>query len=331
MAFEIRQSTQVIVPIGVVVAVGDGFTPVTTLNLGTADEAELLKHGSTTVVDISGATFAAITSMDGHYGLTLTTSHTDTLGMLRVAINDDSLCLPVVADFMVLSQFEWDRKYSANSQGLSGVIAYGTAQGGSASTIQLAAATAIGANDRPNGMTVAIIAGTGANQSRPMTDWVDATDTATVSPDWVTAPSSDSVYVVFPSAPGATTSPVPAQVYGMEANVLTATAIAADAITAAKIADDAIGADQLATDAIGADALAASGLAEISGAVWDEVVDGTTTAAESVRLQNAAMGGKASGLGTATAVYRDLADTKDRIDATVDADGNRTAVTLDLT
>jgi hypothetical protein len=43
------------------------------------------------------------------------------------------------------------------------------------------------------------------------------------------------------------------------------------------------------------------------------------------------MGGKASGLETTTAVYRDSADTKDRITATVDANGNRTAVTLDLT
>lgn len=66
-------------------------------------------------------------------------------------------------------------------------------------------------------------------------------------------------------------------------------------------------------------------------AVWDEVVDGSTTARQSVRLANAALGGKASGLETTAAVYRDLADTKDRITATVDADGNRTAVTRDLT
>ncbi|MDP3139800.1 MAG: hypothetical protein Q8N17_26120 [Burkholderiaceae bacterium] len=65
--------------------------------------------------------------------------------------------------------------------------------------------------------------------------------------------------------------------------------------------------------------------------VWDEQVDGTTTARQSVRLANSALGGKASGLGTTTAVYRDLADTKDRISATVDSDGNRTAVTRDVT
>lgn len=65
--------------------------------------------------------------------------------------------------------------------------------------------------------------------------------------------------------------------------------------------------------------------------VLDEVVDGTTTARESFRLANATLGGKASGLAGVTAVYRDLADTKNRISATVDADGNRSAVTRDLT
>lgn len=69
----------------------------------------------------------------------------------------------------------------------------------------------------------------------------------------------------------------------------------------------------------------------IADAVWDEAVDGTITARQSVRLANSALGGKASGLETTSAVFRDLADTKDRITATVDADGNRTAVTRDLT
>lgn len=71
--------------------------------------------------------------------------------------------------------------------------------------------------------------------------------------------------------------------------------------------------------------------AENATAVLAGTVEGTTTVAESLRLHNAALGGKASGLGTANAKYRDLGDTKDRIDATVDADGNRTAVTRDLT
>ena len=71
--------------------------------------------------------------------------------------------------------------------------------------------------------------------------------------------------------------------------------------------------------------------ATVGSAVWSTAVDGSTTAQESMRLMNSALAGKASGLGTTTAVFRDLADTKNRISATVDADGNRTAVTRDVT
>lgn len=60
-------------------------------------------------------------------------------------------------------------------------------------------------------------------------------------------------------------------------------------------------------------------------------IEGTFDLTESARLWNAALAGKASGLATTTATFRDLADTKDRITATVDADGNRTAVTRDVT
>jgi hypothetical protein len=71
--------------------------------------------------------------------------------------------------------------------------------------------------------------------------------------------------------------------------------------------------------------------AENADAVLDEVVEGTTTLRQSVRLANSVLGGKASGLETTEATYRDLADSKDRIVATVDSDGNRAAVTRDLT
>ena len=66
-------------------------------------------------------------------------------------------------------------------------------------------------------------------------------------------------------------------------------------------------------------------------AIHDEAVDGATTLRESVRLANAVLGGKASGLATTEAIYRDLADTTDRVTATVDADGNRSVVIRDLT
>lgn len=57
-------------------------------------------------------------------------------------------------------------------------------------------------------------------------------------------------------------------------------------------------------------------------------IDGKTFA-EIVTLIAAVLLGKASGLATTTAVYRAIDDSKARVTATVDADGNRTAVTLD--
>ena len=113
----LRQSTQVNVHIGPVVAVGDGYTPVTNLVIGSADEAEILKADATTTTDISGATLTAITNCDGYYYLTLTTSHTDTVGTLTVCINDDSLCLPVMARFQVMEEAVYDALYGASATG----------------------------------------------------------------------------------------------------------------------------------------------------------------------------------------------------------------------
>jgi hypothetical protein len=55
------------------------------------------------------------------------------------------------------------------------------------------------------------------------------------------------------------------------------------------------------------------------------------TLRQAMRIVLSAMAGKASGLGTTTAVFRDMADSKDRISATVDTSGNRSAVTRDAT
>jgi hypothetical protein len=78
------------------------------------------------------------------------------------------------------------------------------------------------------------------------------------------------------------------------------------------------------------DALAELTAAAID-AIWDEVMESGFTGRQMIRGFAAALLAKASGLDTTTAIFRDIADTKDRITATVDASGNRSAVTLDLT
>lgn len=64
---------------------------------------------------------------------------------------------------------------------------------------------------------------------------------------------------------------------------------------------------------------------------WTEVIDSGYTAAEVMRLIASALAGKVSGGGGSTITFRDLADGKDRITATVDTFGNRTAVVTDVT
>ena len=63
--------------------------------------------------------------------------------------------------------------------------------------------------------------------------------------------------------------------------------------------------------------------------ILDEIIEGTLTTREVLRIALAALAGKSTGGGTVNPAFRDVADTRDRIDATVDALGNRTAIVLD--
>lgn len=103
----LKQSTAATLRMGPAMAIADGVTPVTTVDLTTADQAELLKHSGATV-DISAATWAAITGVGGWYDLSLTTSHTDTVGMLTVVVQDASLSTPIFARAMVVPATIYD-------------------------------------------------------------------------------------------------------------------------------------------------------------------------------------------------------------------------------
>lgn len=71
--------------------------------------------------------------------------------------------------------------------------------------------------------------------------------------------------------------------------------------------------------------------ATIAAAVWATVIENSLTALEWMRLMGASLLGKLSGAATTTVSIRDTADSKNRVVATVDSDGNRTGVTLDGT
>lgn len=68
----------------------------------------------------------------------------------------------------------------------------------------------------------------------------------------------------------------------------------------------------------------------LADAVLDEVIESTLTLRQAVMLTVSVLQGKSDKTG-ATVKFRDYADTTDRVTATVDASGNRTAITRDVT
>ena len=84
----------------------------------------------------------------------------------------------------------------------------------------------------------------------------------------------------------------------------------------------------IATDAVSADALKTDAITEIVTAILAATVESTLDVKEVLRIVLAALAGKVSGGGTPTIKFRDAADALDRITATVDANGNRSAISL---
>lgn len=84
-----------------------------------------------------------------------------------------------------------------------GWLENGTLQSATSSTAVLRSATSI-VDDLIIGATLVIRAGTGAGQSRIIHDWVNSTDTASISPNWTTTPDNTSDYYVVPTPPAAT-------------------------------------------------------------------------------------------------------------------------------
>lgn len=105
---------------------------------------------------------------------------------------------------------------------------------------------------------------------------------------------------------------------------IAAASFAAGAIDNAAIAANAIGASELATDAV----------TEIANGILDQAdgIEVGLTLRQAQRIEAASVAGKLSGAATTSVVIRNaVADSKDRITATVTVDGNRTAVVYDLT
>jgi len=223
---------------------------------------------------------------------------------------------------------------------------------------------------------VQIVGGTGAAQSRIITDYVGSTKVATVDTAWTTNPSSDSVFVLIPQGiVGVTDTDVADAVLGATASSYDDAGTIGEKINDAASAGDPWStalpgsytsgqAGKIVGDAL--DAAVSSRASQSSVNTIDGIVDailedtGTTlpaalttianyvdtipadildatngvesgmTLREALRALLAAGVGKLSGANTTTVTVRNPGDTKNRIVATVDEHGNRSAVTLDV-
>jgi hypothetical protein len=287
----LKQSTAATIKMGPFLDSTDGDTEMTGLTISQAD-IRLTKNGGAFAQTNNAA--GATHDENGFYGVPLDTTDTNTLGTLKVFIHE-ATALSVWQDFMVVPANVWDSFFGADK--LQVHVDEMTA---GIITATVIAADAIGASELAADAVTEIQSGLATAAALTAVD--DLIDTEVAAIKTVV----DAIQVKTDSLTFTTANRVDSQVFGMQAGTVTAAAIA--------------------TDAIDADALAANAVDEI----WDEVMEGTVTARQSQRLANSANAAKLSGAATTTVTIRDVADTKDRIVATVDADGNRSAITLDV-
>lgn len=189
-----------------------------------------------------------ITGQDnGMMQIELAAADVNRLGRMRLTITDAANHCPVVEDFIVLPARIYDsfilgtvnawlsptteaRTLDVAATGEAGldlaninvpvgaipalgIVDNGTLQAATSTTAQLRSAASF-ADDRLIGMTLVITGGTGIGQSRIITDYVNATDTASVDA-WTTTPDNTSTYVVIATAPSSTSALLPVDVKKM--------------------------------------------------------------------------------------------------------------------
>lgn len=274
MARWIKQSTSVDVPIGPFVDQTDGFTPETALTL-TQPDIRLKKNGAAWAQKNAAQTLSH--EENGYYEVTLDATDTNTLGLLRLAVNESG-ALPIFEDFLVVPANIWDSFFSTDflqvdltqwlgvapsalsSQRVQVItqdiaaglinntalgsdtglkpIGTGTCVGGANGSITLDA-SASATNDFYKGARIYLTAGTGAGQSRLCTGYNGTTKVATIEPNWVTNPANGTTNFAIREDASTLT---------IVTGGITSTSFAAGAINAAAIAAGAIDDDALAAD-----------------------------------------------------------------------------------
>lgn len=308
----LRQSTaSQEVLLGPFVDATDGVTAETGLTIANTD-IKIWKTGATTLANKNSGGATHISA--GNYYAVFDATDSDTIGPLRVVVQVSG-ALAFFMDLVVLDEAVYDALFGTTALATATNItaAAGIAVSSIGNDVITAAsiqAGAIGAAEIADGAIDAATFAAGAiTASAIAADAIGASELAAdAATEIATAVWASADRQLTALDEDATTIDLNATTIGTVTTLTNLPAITANWLTAAGLAADAA--------------------TEIAAAVLAAVVTGTTTVAQSLILLQAFGAGKASGLGTATAVYRDIADTTDVITATVDASGNRTVVVI---
>lgn len=211
----LKQSTAATIKLGPFLDEDDGKTAETGLTLSQAD-FRLSKNGG----DFAQKNESSSGTHDelGYYDVALDTTDTNTLGRLLIAVQESG-ALPVWKEFMVVTANVYDSLVGGsdyldvNAAQIEGVdpnvltawlntCSKDTAQAGSSSTITLAAGES-SVDDYYKGFMILLDSGTGAQQApRLIVTYNGTTKIASISPDFITAPTSGTGYVLFPGNNG---------------------------------------------------------------------------------------------------------------------------------
>ena len=293
----LKQSTATDVELGPFIDSTDGATVETGLTISQAD-CQLIKNGGAAAQknDSTSATHLA----GGHYKVPLNTTDTNTLGRLRLYVNESG-ALPVWRDFMVLPANIYDSLVGGSDYiDVSMVQVSGSAV--STTTAQIGVnVVQISADSTAADNAEAFFDGTGyagtGNTIPTVTTVTNAVsaNVTQISGDSTAADNAESFFDGTGYAGTNNTIPT-VTTTGTATAVTTVNGLAAGVITAAAIA----------TGAIDADALAADAGTEIGTAVWATAAR-TLTAATNVTSTGAAVPITAGGLVSAdvTAISTD--------------------------
>lgn len=258
----LRQSTVVTLKIGPFLDDTDGKNSEGGLTIAQTD-VRLSKNGG----DIAQKTEATSCTHDefGVYGCPIDATDTATLGRLQLWAHGSG-ALPVWHEYMVVPANVWDSLFDTDKMQVD--------------------VTQCGGN--------AVAAGAIPNAAADGAGGLPLSDAGGLEMDKIIEDTNEIQGLISGSK-------IAAQVKGMDADVLTASALATDAGD------------------------------EIADQVADEAYEGELTLRHMMRILLSVLAGLSNGGGTATIKFRDLGDAKDRVTATVEADGDRTVMTLDGT